>query len=89
MPIDPSLIPSATRIWDYLYAACDQPDCGWTKKFLFSNGMKLKPGDPLPSGEDPDFDTCMKCKRKSLKVTQVPEYPTVSQRTGFWKVPTE
>lgn len=87
--LDPATIPSAARLWGTITAACSYPGCGWKKKFQFSNGMKLQPGDPLPSGEDPEFDTCMKCKRKSLIVTSVPSEVTVNQPTGFWKVPTE
>jgi hypothetical protein len=87
--IDPKLIPSGMRMWGLFKAKCDTPDCGWEKQFAFSNGMGLQVGDPLPSGGEMDFDTCMKCKRKSLKISHVPDKPRPPGPTGFWKVPTE
>ena len=86
MPFVPYDYPT---IWGTITAACQTPDCGWTKRFQFSNGMRLNVGDPLPSGEDPTFNICMKCKCKNLKVTKVPEEPVTVARTGFWKVPIE
>lgn len=86
---DPTRIPSYSQLWGTFTAACGYPGCNWTKKFQFSNGMKLEVGDTLPSGEDPNFDTCMKCKRKMLKVTSVPVQTSQTQSVGFWKVPTE
>ena len=87
--LDPNLAPSYAQLWGTFTAACSHPGCDWTKTFQFSNGMRLEVGDPLPSGEDPNFDTCMKCKHKTLKVTTVPSTRTQTQPTGFWKVPTE
>lgn len=87
--IDPTVIPSAARMWGLFKAKCSEPDCEWEKQFAFSNGMGLQIGDPLPSGDDPNFDTCMKCKRKSLKVSHVPSRPPPPGPVGFWKVPTE
>ena len=85
---DPSTVPSYAQLWGTFTATCSYPGCNWTKKFQFSNGMKLEVGDPLPSGGEPNFDTCMRCKHKMMKVTKVPEVRTQTQPNGFWKIPT-
>lgn len=87
---DLSLIPGAA-MWGIFTAECQTTGCGGQKRFYFCNGMKLKVGDPLPSGsEDPNFDKCVRCKCKSLIVSKVPdELIPVPPRTGFWKIPNE
>jgi hypothetical protein len=85
--IDVSQLPSYVLLFEDIEATCTVD--GWKKKFKFVNGMRLRVGDPLPRGEDPNFDTCMRCKRKSMRVTKVPEAPSPLPPRGFWRVPTE
>mgnify|MGYP001589051577 CR=1 FL=1 len=58
-PVDPTTITSDALLWGTFVAVCDDPECAWTKQFPFVNAMKLEVGDYLPSGEDPNFNTCM------------------------------
>lgn len=87
MATDESLNPSMAKLWGDYEAVCTF--CGWLKKFIFSNGMKLQVGDPLPTGGEIDFETCRRCKRQVMKVTKIPELPKPAGPQGFWKVPTE
>lgn len=89
---DPNYVPSDTYLYGCYEATChdashaSQP---WVKRFSFVNGMKLDIGDPLPSGEDPNFDTCGRCKKKTLVISKVPDSLPAPQPEGFWRIPTE
>jgi hypothetical protein len=87
MALDPNLIPSAALFIGDYEATCTFD--GSLKKFKFSQAMRLQVGDPLPRGDDPNFDTCNRCKRKTYRVSKVPARPAPAPPRGFWKVPTE
>lgn len=86
-PIDPSYVPSDALLFEYYEAT--SAFCGWIKRFPFVNGMKLEVGDAVPSGEDPNFNVCTRCKRQDLTITKVPVRMPPPPPVGFWKIPTE
>lgn len=86
VPYDKRIPTATSELWDIIVAVCGT--CGLEKHVPFVNAMKLEVGDLLPSGEDLNFNTCMRCKTKNFRVTQVPDPPAPTPPRGFWKIPT-
>jgi hypothetical protein len=69
-------------------AACDYPGCGWTTKVRMHSGVGLKVGDLVyRDPENEVFGRCVKCKRRSLRITKVPPQESPPDPKGFWKLP--
>jgi hypothetical protein len=52
--------------------------------------MHLQIGDRVYRDPgNPSFGKCIRCKRRELTITSIPEREAPEGPPGFWKVPTE